>query len=100
MTRADYLEELKSMADYELIELWNDYDYDHEVHLMQEFTDYNSSKTFCEVAIIVDGDDFNFGDDYWYFGDDCKVRSTSDIYSIINVEELADYLVESNSLPF
>ena len=101
MTKQDMIRDfLFSIADYEVIDLWNEfcddsYFSDLRVYHMSELDDLLRGCTATEVLESVDSD-FSTYDDFFIRDDYDLFESHNDIYDIIDLDELIDYIIDNS----
>ena len=104
MNRQELIEQLenymnKHVDDCDMMHYWNTMcenvsDYDHIIYCMYEFDDVMSGKTPTEILDSV-AHDFSTYDNY--FCDDIYgLESFSDIYHVIDSDELIEYMIDNN----
>lgn len=101
MTKYDMINDfLCSVADDELIELWNEYcdnNYcsDQRVYEMSELDELLHGCTATEVLESVDSD-FSTYDDYFIRDDYDLLESHCDVFDVIDIEELTEYIIDNS----
>lgn len=99
MTKKDMIIELlNSYADYEIIPVWNEYDSkiygESEIFDMSEIDDIFYGMSVSEFLDKL-GANFSHYDEFFYFSI-YGIESTNDIYDVIDIEELADYIIDND----
>lgn len=101
MTKAEMINDyLFTIADSDLIELWNEYcddNYcsDQRVYQMDELDELLHGCTATEILESVDSD-FSTYDDYFIKDDYDLLESHSDVFDIVDIDELTDYIIDNS----
>lgn len=95
----DIIKELQKLDEAEIITLWNTYCegikyYDDMVYSMNVLDDFLYDLTPTEVIKALSYSDFCINDEYFY-NTVWGVMSTDDIYDKVDLEELAEWLVDN-----
>lgn len=95
------IEILETIDESELISMWNErceeYRYDdEEIFDMYSLDDFFGGMNFAEALNHIDIDNFSLNDDYFYFSI-YGARSLTYIDDVIDLEELADYIEDTEN---
>lgn len=93
------LEILEDLTDWELVELWNEYQdhnhYEEQLFNMSDFEFIVDTSDFFATYEKIDHDNFNSCDDYFYFDRCGWICSTSDPMDLIDLDDLACYIEDN-----
>lgn len=88
----------EEVADSDILQAYNQYARDNgyqELFPMSELDEFIGDKSYREVKDMMD-DDFSENDDYFYISDSTGYyTSTSDIYDVVDLSDLARYMSDN-----
>lgn len=93
-------EVLDNLYDSSLVCVWNDYcdsvNYcDDKVYCMNELDELCGNESLTSFLNNLDIGNFDLNDDYFYFSI-WGLRSLSDIYDVIQIDEMVDYIIDTD----
>lgn len=98
MLKDSICEVLERKSDDSIIWMWNDYQDtirgDDRIYPMYELNDFFCDTKVSDFLNAIDTGNFDLNDDYFYYSI-WGVRTISDIYDVIDVDELADYIEDT-----
>ena len=94
-------EALENMEDDNILWIWNDYCDDNGYSEYRLYPMFELDDLFCDCKVsdflnAIDTDGFSLNDDYFHdsiYG----LQSTSDIYSIVDIDDLAQYITDTEN---